>query len=141
MAGELEQVVAVGLDPDEHHRAGVDVLLVDDRVVDLLREPAAHPGDDVAHVLGGILDGAVEVEFQRDVGRLLGAAAGHGAEPLERSELLFQHVFRDADVRLWVSPAPGDAFDPAGWWRDEDAIQVVLTEYIKLASFWILGRS
>jgi uncharacterized SAM-binding protein YcdF (DUF218 family) len=58
-----------------------------------------------------------------------------------RTEVLFQHVFRDADVRLWVSPAPSDAFDPTAWWHDEDAIQSVLSEYIKLGSFWILGRS
>ena len=58
-----------------------------------------------------------------------------------RTEVLFAQVFRDADVRLWVSPAPSDAFDPAAWWQDEDAIQSVLTEYIKLSSYWILGRS
>lgn len=58
-----------------------------------------------------------------------------------RTEVLFRHVFRDTDVRLWVSPAPSDAFDPAAWWRDEDAIQSVLTEYIKLGSYWFLGSS
>jgi uncharacterized SAM-binding protein YcdF (DUF218 family) len=58
-----------------------------------------------------------------------------------RTEVLFQHVFRDANVRIWVSPASGDTFDQGAWWRDEDAIQAVLTEYIKLGSFWLLGRS
>jgi uncharacterized SAM-binding protein YcdF (DUF218 family) len=61
-----------------------------------------------------------------------------------RTDVLFQHAFRDSGVRLWISPAPGapgDTFDQAAWWRDEDAIQAVLTEYIKLASFWLLGRS
>jgi uncharacterized SAM-binding protein YcdF (DUF218 family) len=58
-----------------------------------------------------------------------------------RTEVLFAHVFRDDDVRLWVSPAPSEAFDSSTWWRDEDAIQSVLTEYIKLASYWILGSS
>ena len=57
-----------------------------------------------------------------------------------RTEVLFQEAFRDADVRLWISPAPTDRFSMDAWWRDEDAIQLVLTEYIKLASFWILGH-
>jgi uncharacterized SAM-binding protein YcdF (DUF218 family) len=58
-----------------------------------------------------------------------------------RTELLFYDVFRDADVQLWVSPAPDDAFDPSAWWRDEEAVPLVLTEYMKLSLYWLLGRS
>jgi uncharacterized SAM-binding protein YcdF (DUF218 family) len=58
-----------------------------------------------------------------------------------RTTLLFDQVFRGTDVRLYVSPAPSEHFEPAAWWTDEDAILVVLTEYIKLGSYWLLGGS
>lgn len=58
-----------------------------------------------------------------------------------RTELLFAQAFRGTDVRLYVSPAPSERFDPAAWWTDEDAILSVVSEYIKLASYWLLGGS
>jgi uncharacterized SAM-binding protein YcdF (DUF218 family) len=57
-----------------------------------------------------------------------------------RTEILFQQVFRDAPVQLWVSPAPSGV-DPVAWWRDEEGIVAITTEYIKLGSYWVLGSS
>ena len=53
---------------------GVDVDLGDDRVVGLARQAAADARDAVAHVVGGLVDVAVEVELDRDARDLLARA-------------------------------------------------------------------
>jgi uncharacterized SAM-binding protein YcdF (DUF218 family) len=58
-----------------------------------------------------------------------------------RTELLFGRVFAGTVVRLYISPAPSDRFDPAAWWLDEEAALLVLAEYVKLGSIQLLGGS
>lgn len=58
-----------------------------------------------------------------------------------RTEILFGQVFNGSPTRLWVSPAPAEYFDGQAWWLDEEVVSAVVSEYIKLGSYVVLGSS
>ena len=89
---ELEQIVVRSRERQPEERLGVRLLLRDDRLAHLLRQPAADPRHLVAHVLGGGFDPALEVELEGDVAEPFGARARQGAQPLDRAQLLFKDV-------------------------------------------------
>jgi len=56
-----------------------------------------------------------------------------------RTRLLLRRAL-PAGVRLSVRPAPAAAFPAARWWSERWAAKHVLTEYEKLAHFWLVER-
>jgi hypothetical protein len=90
--GELQQGQTRRLERHEDERLCVGLLLGDDGLLDVLRQPAAHARDPVAHVLRRVVHVALEVELDGDVAELLGAGAGEGADARHRAELLLQDV-------------------------------------------------
>ena len=65
VVGDLERRVAVAGEGEIDDRLGVGLDLRDDRLVDLVGQPPAHAADAVAHVGGGIVGIAVELESGR----------------------------------------------------------------------------
>ena len=64
-------------------RLGVGLDLLDDRLVDLVGQPAAHAPDPVAHVGRGIVGIAVELEAHGDLARFLPADRGDEVDALD----------------------------------------------------------
>ena len=59
VVGDLERRMPVAEEGEIEDRLGVGLDLLDDRLVDLVRQPAAHAADPVAHVGGGVVGIAV----------------------------------------------------------------------------------
>jgi uncharacterized SAM-binding protein YcdF (DUF218 family) len=57
-----------------------------------------------------------------------------------RSELIFNKALADLDVEIYSAPTPYDPFQARGWYKDREDIQSVVTEYIKLANYFVLER-
>ena len=62
IVGDLERGVPVAEKGKMQDRLGVGLALLDDRLLDLVRQPPAHTPDPVAHIRGGIVRIAVELE-------------------------------------------------------------------------------
>jgi hypothetical protein len=105
--GELEQVVSVRLEADEHDGPRVGVLLVHDRLVDFLRKPPRTRDTMSRTSCAASFDRAVEVKFEIDIGALLRAAAGHRTQAFERRELLLQHIGHRGLHHLRIGSAQG----------------------------------
>ena len=90
--GQLEraEVLAGEREPDDRLR--VHVLLRHDRLVDAGRQVAAHARHAVAHVVRGLVDVAIEIELDGDVGGLLLRGGGERLDALDGGELLLEHV-------------------------------------------------
>ena len=59
---------------------------------------------------------------------------------MRRSRLVFKKAFRDTDIRLvYCSAANGD-FTPAKWWTNGYGFKLVLSEYVKLAGYFVQGK-
>jgi uncharacterized SAM-binding protein YcdF (DUF218 family) len=56
-----------------------------------------------------------------------------------RARLILRRVLAP-DVQLAVRPAPDDFFPRRHWWRHRRAGKLVLSEYQKLANFWLRER-
>jgi len=57
-----------------------------------------------------------------------------------RSKRIFQHALRELDVTVYSVPTPYDPFEARGWYKDREDIQRVVSEYTKLAHFYLLER-
>ena len=57
-----------------------------------------------------------------------------------RSELIFNKALADLDVEIYSAPTPYDPFQARGWYKDREDIQSVVTEYIKLANYFVLEQ-
>ena len=57
-----------------------------------------------------------------------------------RSELIFKKALADLDVEIYSAPTPYDPFQARGWYKDREAIQRVITEYIKLANYFVFEQ-
>ena len=64
-------------------RLGVGLDLLDDRLVDFVRQPATHAAHPVAHVCRGIVGIAVELEAHGDLARFLPADRGDEIDALD----------------------------------------------------------
>jgi hypothetical protein len=70
--GEFGAREAVGGEGEPEHRLCIGLLLGDDRLVDLLGQVVTGAADAVAHVVGGLVGVAVEVELDGDARDFLG---------------------------------------------------------------------
>ena len=84
--GDVHRRVAVGREGEVEDRLGVGLDLGDDRLLDLVGQPAAHPGDAVAHVVGGGVGVAVEPEARGDLAPLRPADRAHVVDALDAGE-------------------------------------------------------
>jgi uncharacterized SAM-binding protein YcdF (DUF218 family) len=57
-----------------------------------------------------------------------------------RAYLTFRSAVGETGLRIAVEPSPYDAFDPDGWWRNEDNAELVFREYVRLAYYLITLR-
>jgi hypothetical protein len=73
--GDFQRRMLVGGKGHPDHRVGVGLDLGDHRFVDGLRQSGAHPGDTVAHVGGGRIGIALDLETHRNLA-VLGARDG-----------------------------------------------------------------
>ena len=89
---DLHRRVAIGREGEIDHRLGVGLDLGDDRLVDLVRQLAAHPRDPVAHVVGRGIGVAVEPEAGRDLALLGPADRADVVDPLDAGERLLEHL-------------------------------------------------
>ena len=91
-------------EPDD--RVGVGVGLADDRLVDVGRQLPARAADGVAHVVGGVLDVAVERELDIDRGAPVAAGRVDDIDAVDAGELVlddardlgFDHLRRGAGI-------------------------------------------
>ncbi|WP_428909509.1 YdcF family protein [Niallia sp. Krafla_26] len=58
----------------------------------------------------------------------------------KRSELIFEKALADLDVDIYSAPTPYDPYQARGWYKDREDIQRVITEYIKLANYFVLEQ-
>ncbi len=56
---------------------------------------------------------------------------------MRRGRMIFEKVYAGSGIRLQYHPAPSDVFRPDGWWKREDDLVYVVSEYIKLVMYWI----
>lgn len=57
-----------------------------------------------------------------------------------RSRFAFNQVFKNADVRILISPCPGGFFAPGEWWKSRELIKGIFLEYIKLIYYIVFPR-
>jgi uncharacterized SAM-binding protein YcdF (DUF218 family) len=57
-----------------------------------------------------------------------------------RSELIFQKALADLEVEIYSAPTPYDPYQARGWYKDREDIQSVVTEYIKLANYFVFEQ-
>ena len=60
----------------------------------------------------------------------------------KRASMIFRSTFKNAakPVYIFSSPSPYTEMDAAKWWRNREAAQRVLMEYIKLANFVLFEK-
>ena len=81
--GDLERRVPVAGEGDVEDRLGIGLDLLDDRLVDLVGEMSPHPCGAVAHVGGGIIGIALELETDGDLALFLAADRGEVVDALD----------------------------------------------------------
>ncbi len=59
---------------------------------------------------------------------------------MRRSRLVFKKEFRGTDVRLVYCSAADPEFNPSKWWADWYSRNKVMTEYIKIAGYFVQGK-
>ncbi len=101
---QLQQRNVLALERHEHEGLGVGLLLGDDRLLDVLRQPSPHPRDPVAHILRGVIDVAVERELDGDVAELLGAGAGERPDARNGAQFLLENVGDRGLHHLGIGP-------------------------------------
>ena len=59
-----------------------------------------------------------------------------------RAYLIFKYAFRKSDMPVQVvcSPSSYTNFDAEKWWKSREDVQIVLSEYIKIAIFMMFER-
>ena len=83
IVGDLQRRMPVAEKCQMEDRLGVGLDLLDDRLVDFVRQPATHAADPVAHVCRGIVGIAVELEAHGDLARFLPADRGDEIDALD----------------------------------------------------------
>src|SRR5690606_24861714 len=89
---QFKQAVAVAGEVQVHDGLSVGVHLVDFWRVRVFGQVVEHAVDAVAHVVGGVVDIAGDVEFNGDVGAAVAAAGGDGLDPLHARNLALDHL-------------------------------------------------
>lgn len=61
---------------------------------------------------------------------------------MRRAGMIFENAFRKSGREITVLCSPSDYtnFRARGWWKHKEEIQAVISEYIKIGSFWFLER-
>ena len=61
---------------------------------------------------------------------------------MRRASMIFKAAFRDSETPLVIgcSPSAYSSFKAEKWWRSKEDIQVVLSEYVKMASFVLFEK-
>jgi uncharacterized SAM-binding protein YcdF (DUF218 family) len=161
MAGSVADRAIEAADLYAQGRAPTVVLTRERLPPDLvaLRERGADlPENDVlsARVLGelGVPEGAIVVLPERAISTVSEAqniaalVCRDGIDSLivvtspwhtRRTRMILARVLPPS-VRLTIRPAPAAAFPAAQWWSERWAAKHVLTEYEKLAHWWVLER-
>jgi len=59
-----------------------------------------------------------------------------------RASMIFNYAFRDAEtpVRFIFSPSRYTYFNNGKWWKSKEDIQIVVSEYVKIANFLFVER-
>ena len=59
-----------------------------------------------------------------------------------RASMIFRTAFRKKDIPVCVITVPSEysGFEPGKWWRRKEDIQKVLSEYVKIASFFFIEK-
>src|SRR5690606_5726844 len=90
--GNFKQAVPVARHVQEHDRHGVRVHLVDFRRISVFRQVVEHAVHAIAHVVGGVVDIAGDVELDGDVRAAVTAAGGDRLDPLNARDLALDHL-------------------------------------------------
>ncbi len=59
---------------------------------------------------------------------------------MRRSKLVFKKAFKDSDIDLVYCSVNEDGFDPEKWWTNKYSFKLVLSEYIKIAGYFVQGK-
>jgi uncharacterized SAM-binding protein YcdF (DUF218 family) len=64
------------------------------------------------------------------------------ADHTRRASMIFNAAFRNVEepVTILCSPSAYTNFDAEKWWRGKEGIQVVVSEYVKIANFLLFER-
>jgi hypothetical protein len=89
---QLQPAVHIRPKRNRDHRVGVRIRLGNLRVVDLGRNPAAHAGDLVAHVVRGLVHVAIDIELERDPGALLARTRPDDLQAVDRRDFLLDQL-------------------------------------------------
>jgi hypothetical protein len=89
---QLKPAVTLGAERQGDDRRGVGVGLGDLRLLDLVGQAAASAADPVAHVVGGLVHVAVEVELDGDAGGLLLGIGADDADAVDGGDLALQRL-------------------------------------------------
>jgi uncharacterized SAM-binding protein YcdF (DUF218 family) len=54
-----------------------------------------------------------------------------------RANFVFRRVFRTDADRIRVVSAPNPGFAPSDWWQRREGLRLILTEYVKLAYYYV----
>ncbi len=57
-----------------------------------------------------------------------------------RSMLVFKKAFRDTGVSFVYCSSDDEGFTPAKWWSNGYSFRLVMSEYVKLAGYFVQGR-
>ena len=57
-----------------------------------------------------------------------------------RSKQIFNKALKDLDVVVYSAPTPYDPYEAKGWYKDREDIQRVVSEYTKLAHYYLLEQ-
>ncbi len=92
VVGDFERGMAVAVEGDIEDRLGVGFDLLDHRLLDLVGEMAPLPPDPVAHVRGGRVGVALEIEADADLALLLATDRGDVVDALDAGERILEHL-------------------------------------------------
>ena len=61
---------------------------------------------------------------------------------MRRASMIFNAAFRDSQTPMIIgcSPSIYSSFNPEGWWRRKEDVQMVLSEFVKIGSFVMFER-
>ena len=59
---------------------------------------------------------------------------------MRRSKLVFKKEFKDTDIDLVYCSVNEDGFNPEKWWTNSYSFKLVLSEYVKIAGYFVQGK-
>ena len=112
VVGDLERRMVFAGKGEIHDRLGVSLSFLNDRLVDLFRQTAAHASDPIAHVGSRVVLVAVELERDGDLARFLAADRGDEIDALDARERILEHLgdlgLDDRSTRSRIGRLDGD---------------------------------